>query len=64
MSKKADKNMKIEPCLKCDAVRKWAESMVHCTHELCSVSEATYEEVFGQDILDILNGELSDPPNS
>lgn len=49
--------MEIESCPKCGVVRKWAESMVHCTHELCSISEATHEEMFGQDVLDILNTE-------
>jgi len=37
-------------------IRKWAEAMVNCSHSLCSTAEASYENMFGREALDILNG--------
>ena len=41
---------------KIEKVRKWAENMVNCGHQLCSMAESCYEERFGQEALDILDG--------
>ncbi len=37
-------------------IRKWAEGLVNCCHGLCSMAESSYEEKFGQEALDILDG--------
>jgi hypothetical protein len=37
-------------------IREWAQEKVNCSHELCSLEEGCYEEKFGQEILDILDG--------
>ena len=37
-------------------IRKWAESMVNCSHGLCSLAESCYEERYGREALDILEG--------
>lgn len=37
-------------------IRKWAEGMVNCSHELCSIAESHAEEKYGEEVLDILEG--------
>lgn len=37
-------------------IEEWANQMVSCTHELCSTMEAIYEEKYGQEVLDLLEG--------
>ena len=38
-----------------DAVIKTATNMMNCSHELCSMSEAVYEEIHGKMFLNIVN---------
>lgn len=42
--------------LKIVKIRKLAESMINCSHSLCSTQEALAEEKIGKEILEILNG--------
>lgn len=49
-------------------IRKWAESLVNCSHipdsnriyciMACSMAEGTYKEIHGQEALDILDGKM------
>lgn len=40
----------------CATIRKYAESLIHCPHTLCSISEAINEERLGEEILKMLHG--------
>jgi len=35
-------------------IRKWAMGMVNCSHALCSIAEAGYEERYGNEVLKII----------
>ena len=41
-----------ESCVK--ELERYAKGMVECSHRLCSMSEATYEEIYGGAILKII----------
>ena len=41
-----------------DKLRKWAESKIGCSHDLCSLHESIYEEKYGREVLDILDGKF------
>lgn len=43
-----------------EKIRKWANGMVTCTHQMCSFAESFAEEKYGQQVLDILKAEQGD----
>jgi len=45
----------MEKCPICEKMKEYANSLVKCSHVACSMAEATYEEKFGKEILEILN---------
>ena len=38
-----------------EELEKWALSMVNCSHRMCSMAEGVWGEVFGEQVLNIIN---------
>jgi hypothetical protein len=53
MNRPHEQQNKYQKCV--EEIEKWALRMVNCSHALCSIAEASYEEMFGQQALDIIN---------